>query len=122
MKDRGRTKKLILISVNKCKHMLKLTINSIHELSKLLGFLGNEQRLCILKTIAQQEKYAREISEELGISRPLVNIYLKQFEKLGLVKGRSEVSDEAPYFRKYYRSVPFELVVGLEVIQNMKEE
>ncbi len=102
--------------------MLRLTINSLSELSKLLGFLGNEQRLCVLKTIAVQEKYAREISEELGISRPLVNIYLKQFEKLGLVKGRSEVSEDAPYFRRYYKSVPFELVVSLDVIQNMKEE
>ena len=102
--------------------MLGLTTNSIPELSKLLGFLGNEQRLSILKAIAGKEKYARELSEELGISRPLVNIYLKQLEKRGLVKGRSEVSDEAPYFRKYYKSVPFELVVSLEVIQNMKEE
>ncbi len=102
--------------------MLKFTTNSIPELSKLLGFLGNEQRLCILKAIAVQEKYAREISEELGISRPLVNIYLKQFEKLGLVKGRSEVSEEAPYFRRYYKSVPFELVVSLDGIQKLKEE
>jgi ArsR family transcriptional regulator len=102
--------------------MLRLTINSISELSKLLGFLGNEQRLSILKTISRQEKYAREISEELGISRPLVNIYLKQFEKFGLVKGRSEVSEKSPYFRKYYKSVPFELVLSLDVIQNMKEE
>ncbi|MFZ3384435.1 MAG: winged helix-turn-helix domain-containing protein, partial [Candidatus Methanoperedens sp.] len=82
------TKKFIFTGVNNYKHMLRLAINSIPELSKLLGFLGNEQRLCILKAIAVQEKYAREISEELGISRPLVNIYLKQFEKLGLVKGR----------------------------------
>lgn len=102
--------------------MLKLTTNSISELSKLLGFLGNEQRLSILKAISQQEKYAREISEEVGISRPLVNIYLKQFEKLGLVKGRSEVSEESPYFRRYYKSVPFELVVSLDMVQNMKEE
>lgn len=102
--------------------MLRFAISTIPELSKLLGFLGNEQRLSILRAIAVQEKYAREISEELGISRPLVNIYLKQFEKLGLVKGRSEVSEEAPYFRRYYKSVPFELVVSLEVIQNMKEE
>ncbi len=102
--------------------MLKLTISSISELSKLLGFLGNEQRLSILKSIAVQEKYAREISEELGISRPLVNIYLKQFEKLGLVKGRNDVSEEPPYFRRYYKSVPFELVVSMEVIQNIQEE
>ncbi len=101
--------------------MLKFAISTITELSKLLGFLGNEQRLNILKTIAEREKYAREISEELGISRPLVNIYLKQFEKFGLVKGRNEVSEDAPYFRRYYKSVPFELVVSLEAIQNMKE-
>jgi ArsR family transcriptional regulator len=102
--------------------MLRLTITSIPELAKLLGFLRNEQRLSILKIIAQHEKYAREISEELGISRPLVNIYLKQLEKHGLVKGRSQVSEEPPYFKRYYKSVPFELVVSLEVIQNMNEE
>lgn len=102
--------------------MLRPTITSIPELAKLLGFLRNEQRLSILKIIAQQEKYAREISEELGISRPLVNIYLKQLEKRGLVKGRSQVSEEPPYFKRYYKSVPFELVVSLEVIQNMNEE
>ncbi len=102
--------------------MLRFTINSISEISRLLAFLGNEQRLSILRTIAEQEKYAREISEERGISRPLVNIYLKQLEKLGLVKSRSEVSEEPPYFRKYYKSVPFELLVNLEMIQNMKEE
>lgn len=102
--------------------MLRLATSSFTELSKLLGFLGNEQRLCILKAISVKEKYAREISEELGISRPLVNIYLKQFEKLGLVKGRSEVSEESPYFRRYYKSVPFELFVSLDVIQSMKEE
>ncbi len=102
--------------------MLKFTISSAHELAKLLGFLGNEQRLCILRAIAKQEKYAREISEELGISRSLVNIYLKQFERNGLVKGRSEVSQKPPYFRRYYRAVPFELVVSLDEIQKLKEE
>lgn len=113
------TEKFKSTYVNNDKHMLKLTIKSISELSKLLGFLGNEQRLGILKAIAVQEKYAREISEELGISRPLVNIYLKQFEKLGLVKGRSDVSEEPPYFRRYYKSVPFELIVSMEVIQKI---
>ena len=70
--------------------MLRLTIRSTQELAKILGFLGNEQRLAILKTIAENEKYAREISEELGISRPLVNIYLKQLEKI----GKSELTEE----------------------------
>ncbi|MBU4340059.1 MAG: winged helix-turn-helix domain-containing protein [Euryarchaeota archaeon] len=102
--------------------MLKFTISSAPELAKLLGFLGNDQRLCILRAISKKEKYAREISEELGISRPLVNIYLKQFEKLGFVKGRSEVSQESPYFRRYYRAVPFELVVSLDEIKKLKEE
>lgn len=102
--------------------MLRLTIKSTKELADILGFLGNEQRLAILKTITTEEKYAREISEKLGISRPLVNIYLKQLEKLGLVSSRSVVSDEQPYFKKYYKSVPFELFVSLEMIQNITEE
>lgn len=94
---------------------------SISKLAKFLGFLGNEQRLGILKAIAQKEKYAREIAEELGISRPLVTIYLKQYEKIGLVKGRNEVSEEPPYLKRYYKSVPFELIVSLDSIQSIKK-
>ncbi|HZD43752.1 MAG TPA: winged helix-turn-helix domain-containing protein [Methanomicrobiales archaeon] len=98
------------------------TISTLPELAKLLSLLGNEQRLQILRSIADQEKYAREISEELGISRPLVNIYLKQLEKLGLVTGRNVVSDVAPYLRRYYRAAPFELVVDLDQIRELRSE
>jgi ArsR family transcriptional regulator len=96
--------------------------SSIHELTKILGFLGNEQRLNILKAIVRREKYAREISEEVGISRPLVNIYLKQFEKAGLVVGNNRVTDEPPYLKRYYKSVPFELVINLDLIEKMDRE
>jgi len=95
---------------------------SIPELAQLLGFLGNEQRLNILKAIIHKEKFAREISEELGISRPLVNIYLKQFEKAGLVTGSNHTADEPPYLRRYYRAMPFELVLNLDLIGKLGEE
>lgn len=98
-----------------------ITTSSIPELSKLLSFLGNEQRLRILKSIAEEEKYAREISEELSISRTLVNIYLKQLERAGLVTGTSRVTDDPPLMRRYYRAVPFELVVSLDAIKKMEE-
>jgi len=90
---------------------------TLPELAQLLGFLGNEQRLNILRAIIQDEKFAREISEEVGISRPLVNIYLKQLEKAGLVSGTNRVSEEPPYLRRYYKAVPFDLAVNLDVIQ-----
>jgi ArsR family transcriptional regulator len=95
---------------------------SVPELAHLLSFLGNEQRLNILRSIAREEKFAREISEEVGISRPLVNIYLKQFEKAGLVEGINRVSDEPPYLRRYYKAVPFELVVNLDLIGKFGED
>jgi len=95
---------------------------SIQDLARILNFLGNEQRLNILRAIAREEKFAREISEEVGISRPLVNIYLKQFEKAGLVVGSNRVSEEPPYLRRYYRAVPFELSVTLEVIETLGED
>ncbi|MCK9306492.1 MAG: winged helix-turn-helix domain-containing protein [Methanoculleus sp.] len=98
-----------------------ITTSDIPELSKLLVFLGNEQRLRILKSIADEEKYAREISEELSISRTLVNIYLKQLERMGLVTGTSRVTDDPPLMRRYYRAVPFELVVSLDTIKKMEE-
>jgi ArsR family transcriptional regulator len=92
---------------------------TIPELAQLLGFLGNEQRLNILKAIVSEGKFAREIAEEVGISRPLVNIYLKQFEKMGLVTGENRISDEPPYLKRYYRAVPFELVVNLDRIEKL---
>jgi ArsR family transcriptional regulator len=94
-----------------------LSPSSISELAHLLSFLGNEQRLNILRAIICEEKFAREISEEVGISRPLVNIYLKQFEKAGLVKGTNRMSEEPPYLRRYYKAVPFELVLNLDLIE-----
>jgi ArsR family transcriptional regulator len=99
-----------------------LSPDSIPELAQLLSFLGNEQRLNILRAISREEKFAREIAEEVGISRPLVNIYLKQFEKAGLVVGTNRVSDEPPYLKRYYKAVPFELLVNLDVIGNLKKE
>ncbi len=95
---------------------------TLPELARTLSFLGNEQRLCILRAISRKEKFAREIAEEVGISRPLVNIYLKQFEKAGLVTGTNRVSEEPPYLKRYYKAVPFELVVNLDVIETMEKD
>ncbi|MFA5332544.1 MAG: winged helix-turn-helix domain-containing protein [Methanoregula sp.] len=89
---------------------------TLPELARILSFLGNEQRLCILRAITHEEKFAREIAEEVGISRPLVNIYLKQFEKAGLATGTNRVSYEPPYLRRYYKAVPFELMINLDII------
>ena len=99
-----------------------LNPTTIPGMAQLLGFLGNEQRLNILKAITHEEKFAREISEEIGISRPLVNIYLKQFEKAGLVTGTNHVAEEPPYLKRYYRAVPFELVVNLDLISELGED
>ena len=95
---------------------------TLPELARILSFLGNEQRLCILRAISLEEKFAREIAEEVGISRPLVNIYLKQFEKAGLVTGTNRISDEPPYLKRYYRAVPFELIVNLDVIEKQEKD
>ncbi len=95
---------------------------NISDLSKLLSFLGNEQRLKIIRSIAEKEKYAKEISEEIGISRPLVNIYLKQLEKEGLVMSVTRVEGDQPYLKKYYVAVPFELIVNLDIIKNRNGE
>jgi Predicted transcriptional regulators len=95
---------------------------TLTELARTLSFLGNEQRLCILRAISRREKFAREIAEEVGISRPLVNIYLKQFEKAGLVTGTNRVSDEPPYLKRYYKAVPFELVVNLDVLEKQEKD
>ena len=94
---------------------------TVPELAHFLSFLGNEQRLNILRSIIREEKFAREISEEVGISRPLVNIYLKQFEKAGLAVGTNRVSEEPPYLRRYYKAVPFGLVLDLDLIGKLEK-
>jgi ArsR family transcriptional regulator len=99
-----------------------LNPDTIPELAQLLRFLGNEQRLNILKAIIRDEKFAREISEEVGISRPLVTIYLKQFEKAGLITGTNRIGEEPPYLRRYYKAMPFELVLNLDLIEKLGEE
>ncbi len=93
---------------------------TVTELAKILSFLGNEQRLNILRAITHEEKFAREISEEVGISRPLVNIYLKQFEKAGLVTGTNRVGEEPPYLKRYYKAVPFEFALSLDLISKLE--
>ncbi len=99
---------------------MTLSFSTLPELARLLSLLGNEQRLAVIGAIASDEKYAREIAEELGISRPLAAIYLRQLEKLGLVEGISRTSDEPPYLRRYYRAVPFELMLNLDIITSLE--
>jgi ArsR family transcriptional regulator len=99
-----------------------LTTATLQELAQLLGFLGNEQRLRILKSVTGTEKYAQEIAQDLKISRSLVNIYLKQLERKGLVTGRTWTSEDPPVIRRYYRAVPFEIRLDLETIQSLHEE
>jgi len=110
----------MFIYVKNNKHVLTLSFSTIPELVRLLSLLGNEQRLAILRSIAIDEKYAREIAGELGISRPLAAIYLRQLEKAGLAEGASRTSDEPPYLRRYYRAVPFEVVVDLNVVLSLE--
>lgn len=95
---------------------------TLPEIAEILRFLGNEQRLHILAAISEKEKFAREISEELNISRPLVVIYLKQSEKHGLVKGIDRRCDEPPYHRRYYRAQPFKFTLNLETLIQAKRE
>lgn len=92
---------------------------TIQELAELLGFLGNEQRLKILQAVSSKERFAREISKEIGISRSLVVIYLKQLEKRGFVTAVNRSSDDPPYFKRYYRAVPFVTIISLDLIESL---
>jgi ArsR family transcriptional regulator len=51
-----------------------------------------------------------------------VNIYLKQFEKARLVTGTNRIAEEPPYLKRYYRAVPFELILNLDLIGKLGEE
>ena len=76
----------------------------------------------ILRAISREEKFAREISEEVGISRPLVNIYLKQFEKVGLSWAPTVSPMSRLYLKRYYKAVPFELIVNQDLIRKLGDD
>jgi predicted transcriptional regulator len=78
------------------------------ELVRVLAALSNPLRLRIMAALAPGRNYVSRLARELGISRPLLYLHLRQLEAAGLVKGTLELSADGKAM-KYFEVAPFAL-------------
>ena len=80
------------------------------EMLRMLAALANPLRLRIMAALAPGRNYVSRLARELGISRPLLYLHLRQLEAAGLVKGTLELSADGKAM-KYFEVAPFLLEV-----------
>ena len=85
------------------------------ELLRLLAALANPLRLRIMAALAPGRNYVSQLARELGISRPLLYLHLRQLEGAGLVAGTLELSPDGKAM-KYFEVAPFVLQLTPTVI------
>jgi len=59
-----------------------------------------------MAALAPGRNYVSQLARELGISRPLLYLHLRQLEAAGLVKGTLELSADGKAM-KYFEVAPF---------------
>ncbi len=74
----------------------------------MLAALANPHRLRIMAALTPGRNYVSQLARELGISRPLLYLHLRQLEAAGLVTGTLELSADGKAM-KYFEVVPFAL-------------
>ncbi|MER5354074.1 winged helix-turn-helix domain-containing protein [Kitasatospora sp. NPDC002551] len=85
------------------------------EFLALLAAVGHPQRLRIIAALAERRMYISELARRLGMSRPLLYMHLDRLEKVGLVEGSLDLSEDGRALR-YFELVEFELDVDVETI------
>jgi DNA-binding transcriptional ArsR family regulator len=85
------------------------------ELLALLAAVGHPQRLRVIAELATGRQYVSELARRLEISRPLLYMHLDRLEKVGLVVGSLNASEEGKAL-KYFELVPFELNLNTDLI------
>ncbi len=95
-------------------------MNNINDpllnLSKILTVLSHPTRLRILALCAVKERTARELREELGISKPLLIAHLKQLINHGFLESRAEIDEYRYIVRKYYKTRKFKIEISDEIL------
>ena len=67
---------------------------TLNEIIKLCEALSNRHRLRIIAALSEKKekkKYISELAWELEISRPLLYLHLQKHERVGIVKGKTEL-------------------------------
>jgi DNA-binding transcriptional ArsR family regulator len=85
------------------------------ELLRMLAALANPLRLRVMAALTPGRNYVSQLARELGISRPLLYLHLRQLEAAGLVAGMLELSPDGKAM-KYFEVVPFLLQLTPAVI------
>lgn len=85
------------------------------ELLALLAAVGHPQRLRVIAELADGRQYVSELARRLEMSRPLLYMHLDRLEKVGLVVGSLNASEEGKAL-KYFELVPFELNLNTDLI------
>ena len=71
------------------------------ELLGTLAALANPIRLRILAQLADGRDYVSNLAREIGVSRPLLHMHLQRLEKVGLVVGSLELSEDGKALKFY---------------------
>ena len=71
------------------------------ELLGTLAALANPIRLRILAQLAGGRDYVSHLAREIGVSRPLLHMHLQRLEKVGLVVGSLELSEDGKALKFY---------------------
>jgi ArsR family transcriptional regulator len=66
---------------------------NLNKIIKLCETLSNRHRLRIIAALSETEKkkYISELARELEISRPLLYLHLQKLERVGILKGKTEL-------------------------------
>jgi predicted transcriptional regulator len=71
------------------------------ESTQLLALLGDEHAIQILQTLGEAAAPAREIAEEVGVSRTTVYRRLDRLEEAGLVQASMKYSPDGHHKQQY---------------------
>src|SRR6202167_3723576 len=85
------------------------------QLVAMLTAIAHPLRMRIIAELAEGRVHVSELARRLGMSRPLLYMHLGRLEKVGLVSGQLELSDDGKAM-KYFELVPFEVRVTAETV------
>lgn len=69
-----------------------ISASKIDEVSGTLRFLGDPTRLKIIAQMVQSEACVCDLTEQLGLSQPLVSYHLGKLREAGMVRTRRDRS------------------------------
>ena len=78
------------------------------DLVRVLGALGNTQRIRIMAALVPGRNYVSQLARDLKMSRPLLHLHLQRLEAAGLVTGTLELSPDGKAM-KFYEVPPFQI-------------